>query len=269
MRTTFVEDRAQIIFIVTDLSAPKSEVEIVGSRFGYASIIFAGASAPPNYTEEKSGADVPRPLIIPRAASWGRSLGVLDVHLSPSGGIISYKLQYVDLNDSVENDPMLARMTEDYLADIAKAPTGVPEIRHVGYTGSDSCRDCHGGQYEHWTETRHARAWTTLEEIGRTREATCIPCHVTGFTGLESIPERMVPYGFRGVGCESCHGPGENHIRYQTWKIGGLLLGEPISEDFEDPIVRIPPESTCTVCHRPPNDEGFVYRLKLDRIRHD
>lgn len=269
MESVYTQGRAKVLIVLTDLSTSWQDANIVGSRFRLASVIIAGSSAPTEYIEEKTGDQVSHPVIITRAASWGRSLGILDLDLSRSGGIIGYSLRYVDLDEDIEKDPMLAELTEEYIEAIDREPSGVPEIRHTGYIGSDACMECHGGQYEHWTETRHFEAWDTLEETGRIREAACVPCHVTGFVDLEAVPERMVPDQFRGVGCEACHGPGRIHIDYQAWLITGQLTGEPREEDFEDPIIRIPPEETCTRCHVKPHDEGWLYPIKIDRIRHD
>ncbi len=265
----YTEGGAAIVILLTDLSTSQQDADIVGSRFIVASVVIAGTSAPTELTEEKSGSDVSHPLVIPRAASWGRSLGVLDLDLSPNGGIIGYSLKYIDLNEDLEKDPMLADLTEEYLEEIEREPTGVPELRQVGFIGPAACRQCHGGQYESWEETRHARAWDTLEDTGRLREAACVPCHTTGYGGSEAFPSQMVPMDFRGVSCEACHGPGEVHIAYQRWKIYGELTGEYGSEDLEDPVVLVPPEDTCTRCHVPPYDEGWLYYTKLDRVRHE
>jgi len=265
-----VKDAAGLNILISDLSVPLQQASIAASRFPLAGIVIAGESAPNEYVEERSGADISRPILIPRAASWGRSLGVLDLTLSPQGGITSYHIEYVDLNESIEKDPVFAAMTEEYLAALEKAGLSkVPEVREAGYTGSKSCQSCHPREFDSWQTTRHASAWATLEGSGRIRETTCVPCHTTGYAGTDSMPERLVPYELRGVGCESCHGPGEVHMAYQKWKIYGELTGEVRGEDLTDPIVRTPPERTCTACHTPPYDEGWVYRIKLDRVFHD
>lgn len=49
-------------------------------------------------------------------------------------------------------------------------------------------------------EMRHAEDWRTLPF-----ETRCAPCHVTGQSADWSFPES-------GVGCESCHGPGSEHV---------------------------------------------------------
>ena len=264
-----IKDGVQMIILMTDFAGARGDTMVMASRYSLASIVIAGESAQPDYQDRKSGPDVPHPLVIPRAAAWGRSLGVLDLDLSPTGGITAYTLRYVDLNDSVAKDPALAQMTQEYLDAINAPPTGVPELRRAGFVGTVACKECHEGEYEDWRTTRHAGAWATLEDTGRLNEASCVPCHSTGYSESGAFPARMVPFESRNVGCESCHGPGDVHIQYQRYEIYGSLTGEARAEGLTDPIVRTPPESVCRQCHVAPYDEGWMYQVKLDRIRHN
>lgn len=269
MRSIIGNENVQIIILITDNSLPWDNARMTSSRFKLASIIIAGQSADLNHTESKSGEEISHPVFIPRAQSWGRSLGVLDLEMSRSGGIKSYSLRYIDLNDDIEKDPAFDEMTAEYLRAIDAPATGLPVIAQVGYIGSASCRDCHLHEFETWENTRHAEAWETLESLDRLRESTCIPCHTTGYTASESFPSRMVPYEFRAVGCESCHGPGEPHKLFQEWRLYGELTGEDRVVDETDPIILWPDESTCVQCHIPPHDEGWIYNTKIQRVLHD
>jgi hypothetical protein len=264
----YLKDNVQMLIILTDFSGSRQEADIVSSRYVLASIAIAGESAAANYTDAKSGVDVPHPLVIPRAQAWGRSLGVLDLDLSRTGGITAYKLRYVDLNDTIQKDPALSTITQEYLDAISAPTTGVPEVRVSGFVGSATCKQCHEGEHENWQGTRHAGAWATLEASGRLNEAACVPCHTTGYSESGAFPARMVPFEFRNVGCEDCHGPGQVHIEYQRYRIYGELTGAAREQGLTDPIVLTPPEDTCTQCHQAPYDEGWLYQIKLDRIRH-
>jgi hypothetical protein len=269
MNKVLNDDNVNIVIMITDNAQPTADATLVSSRFILASVVIGGQAAFTDYTESKSGEEIFHPVFIPRAQSWGRSLGVLDLELTPSGGISSYTLRYVDLNEDVEKDPAFDTMTEEYLAAVNAPPTGIPEMSQTGYIGSESCKDCHDWEYETWEASRHAGAWTTLEDADRLRESTCIPCHTTGYTASETFPSVMVPYHLRGVGCESCHGPAENHKLYQEYVIYGQLTGEERGEGLTDPIIRTPPESTCLECHQPPYDEGWSYTTKIQRILHE
>lgn len=97
------------------------------------------------------------------------------------------------------------------------------------YIGHNQCKVCHnkkpeGEQWTVWKSMGHAKAFDALktdeakkiaEERGLAKpphEAPeCVKCHVTGYD-LEtaSLPAKIKPED--GVQCETCHGPGENHV---------------------------------------------------------
>jgi hypothetical protein len=106
------------------------------------------------------------------------------------------------------------------------------------YVGSDRCGDCHKHATNVWTGTPHFKATETLEELkhpsGRHFDPECMMCHTTGFkhpggyndlvTNLAGWPAKPAKPpapkkvkdhndNLRGVGCESCHGPGSEHVK--------------------------------------------------------
>jgi hypothetical protein len=107
----------------------------------------------------------------------------------------------------------------------------------VFYVGGQVCANCHSNpQANDWAETAHAHAWQTLMESGHPRP-TCNKCHtvdfeeVVGNAGYDDVPTAM----FEDVQCESCHGPGSQHIASPTTE-GSIL----VSYDSE---------TTCGTCH--------------------
>merc|ERR1711969_485517 len=65
------------------------------------------------------------------------------------------------------------------------------------------------------------------------------------------------------VGCESCHGPGANHVAEGAVRRGTILsLGDKCDSCV---ILQI-----CGSCHDDANDPGFEFEVqeKIDRIRH-
>lgn len=97
------------------------------------------------------------------------------------------------------------------------------------YDGLKKCKSCHEPQYESWLETGHGQAMESLEPGERaeakekagldpdedyTEDPDCVGCHVTGYEqegGYEiDGSERLNKY-LKGVGCESCHGPGSRY----------------------------------------------------------
>lgn len=117
------------------------------------------------------------------------------------------------INRDVQADPETEKAVQSVLkkaevinaAELEKkltAPSG-PSL-----TGSASCGKCHEKEYAIWKQTRHSSATGTLEIDHQEGNPECLICHTTAF-GKGGYPDRKELFG--GVGCESCHEPGEGH----------------------------------------------------------
>ncbi|MDP3105787.1 MAG: multiheme c-type cytochrome [Candidatus Methanoperedens sp.] len=71
------------------------------------------------------------------------------------------------------------------------------------YIGPRGCKFCHIDSYDSWMKTNHSRAFDRLVERGETTNASCLPCHTTGWDSMKKT------YKFRDVTCEVCHGSGD------------------------------------------------------------
>ncbi len=113
-----------------------------------------------------------------------------------------------------------------------RAPQGLKAT----YVGSGRCSDCHADAYKVWEKTPHFSATKTLEDkvnpAGRQFDPECMACHTTGLKhpgGYNDLvtdlakwpnhpaadPKKLAKHNqeLRGVGCESCHGPGSEHVK--------------------------------------------------------
>ncbi len=134
-------------------------------------------------------------------------------------------------------------------------PTG------ADYMGSQACQSCHPVEHETWSKSPHARAGDTLVAKGEAANTDCLRCHTTGYglagglpagAPLASHPDRA------SVGCESCHGPGGDHVGEDQPRIGTILsLGDKCDSCV---ILQI-----CGSCHDDANDPGFEFEV-LDKI---
>ena len=154
------------------------------------------------------------------------------------------------------------------------------------YIGADKCKSCHGSadsgdQYGHWMGTDHAKAFERLasdeaKKVGAQRGAekpqkndACLSCHVTAF----GLPEDKIKKGFDrslGVQCESCHGPGEAHVKARFAAAGQGDAPAAYVEVPEDEIVKAPRQDVCKTCHNEasPSFKRFCYHETLAKIRH-
>ncbi len=111
------------------------------------------------------------------------------------------------------------------------------------YAGTESCKGCHSEAYAWWKNTKHGRAYKTLEDLDKQYNLSCVGCHVTGYNKPGGSTVTHVDL-LKDVGCESCHGPGSQHTAAPTQP--GL-------------VARDTPEAICVSCHNHEHSDRFVY----------
>jgi len=80
------------------------------------------------------------------------------------------------------------------------------------FAGSERCGLCHVNKHTNWSNTLHADALDTLEEIGQDENPVCVACHTVGFGESGGFVDRATTNDLAGVGCEACHGPARDHV---------------------------------------------------------
>lgn len=114
------------------------------------------------------------------------------------------------------------------------------------FVGSKKCRLCHLKEYKTWSATRHAVNFDSLEGAER-EDPDCVRCHTTGYGrpgGFVSVAETP---DLTNTGCESCHGPGSEHIAAGKKVKAGV--------EWEKKINRTP-QNACIGCHNPHVRQG-------------
>jgi len=134
------------------------------------------------------------------------------------------------------------------------------------HVGSESCQECHQSEYETWAASPHATAVETLSKADKSTDADCLACHTTGFGRPGGFPKDGAVESHTDlarVGCESCHGPGAEHVEAGAAKIGSIVsLGDKCDSCV---IMQI-----CGSCHDDVNDPGFEFEVleKIEAQRH-
>jgi hypothetical protein len=158
-----------------------------------------------------------------------------------------------ELGPDVTDDPTTARYYKQYLDRLRseRLVEAMPKSSAEAYAGSKACRSCHEPIYQIWSKTRHAKAWATLEFDGHDADPDCAGCHSVGIesTGGFLIKERT-PH-LTNVGCESCHGPGTNHV----------------ARPREVPMPSIG-EASCQPCHKLNHSPNFKFELYWEKVKH-
>ncbi|MFT4570646.1 MAG: peroxiredoxin [Hyphomicrobiaceae bacterium] len=144
-------------------------------------------------------------------------------------------------------------------------------IRHLlptgsAIVGSRACRGCHDQEYKTWTRSRHAQSMETLAKRRKDRDPDCQRCHVTGFErpgGFKKEVWFKDQADLARVGCESCHGPGGEHVKEGAVRTGNIVrLGDKCDSCV---ILQI-----CGTCHDHANDPEFRFKIeeRIDAQRH-
>ncbi len=157
----------------------------------------------------------------------------------------------IELSPDVKGEPKIAarmdaldrRINEhnrEALSHLEPKPVSDGEAR---YAGSESCKGCHEAAYTWWRNTKHGRAYATLENVHKQFSLACVGCHVTGYN--EPGGSTVTHVGsLKDVGCESCHAPGSKHNLEP--EVAGLVR-------------RNTPEPVCISCHNPEHSARFDY----------
>jgi hypothetical protein len=155
------------------------------------------------------------------------------------------------------------------------------------YIGAAKCKNCHadkesGDQYGIWTTEKHSKAFAELasakaKEYGKARgvedpqtSEKCLKCHETAFgKPKEELQRTFDPKA--GVQCETCHGPGEQHMKARL--AGAAEFGDkkpPFVQIPDGEIQKKPDAKTCAVCHNEesPGYKPFCFHKFVGTIRH-
>jgi predicted CxxxxCH...CXXCH cytochrome family protein len=107
---------------------------------------------------------------------------------------------------------------------------------------------CHRPHTNLWSETKHARAFSNLPERYR-NDSSCLKCHVTGFgetRGYVAGTDKDLMM----VGCESCHGPGAQHIdAAQRFVMAATDEGGKLEKAMRETVIKTPNDTVCIKCH--------------------
>jgi hypothetical protein len=163
------------------------------------------------------------------------------------------------------------------------------------YIGSKKCENCHnseasGDQHGIWSAAGHSRAFKVLqgEEAKKiadkqgikdaSKSDKCLKCHVTGY-GLD---KKLFKKSFdpeEGVGCESCHGPGDAHAKARFRAANEEEEEEGFGDEEAEPAYSQIPAGeilpgtavdNCVKCHQKesPTFKPFCFFHREQNIRH-
>lgn len=194
------------------------------------------------------------------AAKETKHLGELRFYTDAEGVVERFTARYVELDEVIPDDPQMAEMTKQARKEIDVVQTRLAEeeaaamagkVRETPYALSESCAQCHKAEYETWKKSRHSHAFAALEEKQRMFDGNCVGCHSLGFREEGFVSIKATPQ-FANVHCESCHGPGAEHVK------------APTAGNYKTP----PRNQSCLGCHDRDNSPDFVFEKYWPVIAH-
>lgn len=141
-----------------------------------------------------------------------------------------------------------------------------PLMPQAAYVGSLACQSCHAAEFETWSKHPHAKAVATLEAKSAAAKDECLACHTTAFGKEGGFPKGGKPAdhpGVAGVGCESCHGPGGDHVGENATRVGTIVS---LTDKCDSCVIL----QICGTCHDQANDPGFEFEVekKIEAQKH-
>ncbi len=117
------------------------------------------------------------------------------------------------------------------------------------YAGTKACTACHLKQWMAWKKTKHATdSFAKLPAKYKT-DATCLPCHSTGYGAASGFKDETSTPNLAGTTCEACHGPGSKHVEVAKPFISKKTLTAEETASIRGTIYKVLPQNVCMRCH--------------------
>lgn len=171
--------------------------------------------------------------------------------------------KFAELRDSYK--PRLSQMQGGLVTEKEQTPTAqfFKSDSSNRYMGNRACAECHKKVYDKWSLLSHAKALRTLETTKKginAKRPDCLRCHTVGFGQPSGFNVAEYPRELGGVGCESCHGPGQLHISLAK---AGLKRAVMTTRSIPQGN-----KTLCIQCHDSINDPDFNFEKDLQKIKH-
>ena len=198
--------------------------------------------------------------LVLQPGSRGMRLGRVDLELDAHARIKTWHHQIIPLPKSVADDPRLDDWYAAYTAHIKENYAQMVALRkaqasgETPFAGDEPCQYCHQDAYAIWRKSRHAEAFSALEDVNKSFDPDCLQCHTVGFDKPGGFIDLEVTGSLTNVQCESCHGAAREHV-----KSGGT---KPVANAGWRPV------EMCAQCHTQPHSPTFNFDKYWSRIMH-
>lgn len=200
--------------------------------------------------------------------SGGKMLGVAECKPAPSGGLAVTEPNLIVIEEFYPSEPKLLAVMEAYSRSMSKLPgSGGIEPTAKLYTGASRCSSCHAPEYTQWRGSRHWRALATLTEKQMQYNPDCLRCHTVAYGLPGGFRDLRVTAYLSGVQCESCHGPGAQHVSEENQRKLSSIAGETTGTRTARMRMKFDAEF-CMECHDADNDSKFDFATRMQAVKH-
>lgn len=231
----------------TEREVPDADVSIALGTHPPEALSDADILISPERIEHKQQTDGP---LWVGSTSEGKTLGFLALWVNAEGNLNRHHAVQVALTGDVPEDASVRQLLTDFYREVAETSEHKPlfakqlleQQARNGYVSATACQGCHQQEYLQWSATRHAFAFETLLKKERYFDPNCVSCHTTGFGYQTGFQIGDKASAFKGVQCETCHGPGKQHV------------GNPKKDNIRSGA----DTSLCLQCHDTKHSPGFA-----------
>lgn len=215
--------KGQADFIVLLAFVDEAALHSLAKQFYELDIVLGGKVAQPSqelFRENQS--------LILATTNQSRALGTLGVTLAAPGKVTPIKGEVILVSDRIVQDEEIAALAVAYRGEVRRTTLAlddpatlrqdmVPGVKaSAQFAGSETCLGCHPSAAKVWQTSAHARAWKTLIARDADADPNCIACHSIGFGTPSGYRREFKATKLVNVGCESCHGPGSQHVEQRS-----------------------------------------------------
>jgi nitrate/TMAO reductase-like tetraheme cytochrome c subunit len=206
--------------------------------------------------------------VILYTTNQAKNIGYVEGILKSNGLLdeVSYDIEL--LKETVPENKSILQLAIDYRKEIRKTKLNsdtvdsnsenlIPGVTpQAAYVGSASCSSCHSTSHKQWQATSHSKAFAALKQRDSDADPKCIQCHTVGFGEPSGYLRNLKDKHLTNVGCESCHGPGSEHIRQRASGQKVLFNYRPLGE------------GDCRKCHYGEFSRPFNWDSMWPQIKH-
>lgn len=198
----------------------------------------------------------------------GRILGKVEIAFDEDKTIRDKAGDMIPIDQNIPTVAALTKFIDAYKRDTQKLPPPPGQkIAEKVYVGASRCASCHQQETAQWKTHKHSRAMKALIDKQMQFNPDCLRCHTVAYAKPGGFTDLRVTPFLANVQCESCHGPGKEHMEEER-KIAAMNEAERATAQRKAKMNMTFDAQFCMQCHDPENDPHFDFALDIQHVIH-